>query len=130
MELNSLLAAHHRNCQLFLRKICQQQENYMRLPTLTGVERASSQLIPYHRETPLVRAELISSALKADVWLKNETVSPNGCFKLRGALIDILRAMDHSPITRLVTSSTGNHGQGVAYAGRLLNLPVTIFLPR
>ena len=28
----------------------------MRLPTLAGVERASSQLIPFHRETPLVRA--------------------------------------------------------------------------
>ena len=70
------------------------------------------------------------SALDADVWLKNETVSPIGCFKLRGALIDVLRAMDRHPITRLVTSSSGNHGQGVAYAGRLLNLPVTVFLPK
>jgi threonine dehydratase len=102
----------------------------MRLPTLAGVEQAMSELAPYHRETPVERSDLLSRALDADVWLKNETVSPIGCFKLRGALVDVLRAMNCRSITRLVTSSTGNHGQGVAYAGRLLNLPVTVFLPR
>jgi threonine dehydratase len=102
----------------------------MRLPTLAGVERALAELAPHHRETPLERSELLSRALDADVWLKNETVSPIGCFKLRGALVDVLRAMQSRSITKLVTSSSGNHGQGVAYAGRLVNLPVTVFLPK
>ncbi len=102
----------------------------MDLPTLAGVERAQAELAPYHRETPLERSELLSRALDADVWLKNETVSPIGCFKLRGALVDVLRTMRRQSITKLVASSSGNHGQAVAYAGRLVNLPVTVFLPK
>lgn len=43
--------------------------------------------------------------------------------------MDVLRARTRGSLSRLVASSSGNHGQGVAYAGRLLNIPVTIFLP-
>jgi threonine dehydratase len=103
----------------------------MRLPDVAGVERALAEIRPYHPETPLIRSELLSLEFDADVWLKNETVTPIGCFKLRGALTDVLRAKERNGhLSRLVTSSSGNHGQGVAYAGRLLDIPVTIFLPQ
>ena len=101
----------------------------MRLPTIEGVKRALDEVRPYLPETPLVHSELLSQAFSADVWLKNETVSPIGCFKLRGALTDISRMITGGARRPLVTSSSGNHGQGVAYAGRLLKLPVTVFLP-
>ena len=64
----------------------------MPLPTIDGVRRAISNP-PYLHETPLVRSLLLSDAFGADVWLKNETVSAIGCFKLRGALVDVLRAV-------------------------------------
>lgn len=87
---------------------------------------AAERLAPYARPTPLVRALLLSRDLDCDMWVKNETVSPVASFKWRGALNDILR----DPNARgVVTSSTGNHGQGVAWAARATGLPAHIFLP-
>jgi threonine dehydratase len=101
-----------------------------RLPHLTGIERAAAALRPHLPPTPLVRAELLSRALGADVWIKNETVSPIASFKLRGALTAVLRARDVGARPGAVTSSTGNHGQGVAYAARVAGWPAHVFLPR
>jgi threonine dehydratase len=98
----------------------------LELPTLEGIERAQEQLAPHMDNTPLVRCELLSRAFDADVWIKNETVTPIASFKLRGALTHLLRAQDPQGA---VTSSTGNHGQGVAFGARLLGLPSHIFLP-
>lgn len=100
-----------------------------RLPSLQGIEDALHQIRPFLSETPLVRSELLSQLLAADIWIKNETVSPIACFKLRGALTELLRAQSYGAISTAVTSSTGNHGQGVAYAARLLGIPAHIFLP-
>lgn len=99
------------------------------MPTVEGVRAAAGQLAPYLAPTPLVRSELLSRAFAAEVWLKNETVAPIASFKLRGALVALSRAVAKGPVSRAVTSSTGNHGQGVAYAARLLGLPADIFLP-
>jgi threonine dehydratase len=99
------------------------------LPSLQGIENALARIRPHQLETPLVRSELLSRALRADVWLKNETVSPIASFKMRGALCALLRAGEARQLTGAVTSSTGNHGQGVAYAARVLGLPADIFLP-
>lgn len=101
----------------------------MELPSLAGIEDAAARLRPHLAETPLIRSELLSRALDAEIWLKNETVTPIASFKMRGALIDILRRHEREPIEKVVTSSTGNHGQGVAYAARLLGLQADIFLP-
>jgi len=101
----------------------------MDLPTLAGVREAEGRIRPHLPETPLVRSEILCRALGAEVWLKLETVTPIASFKLRGALAAISRAMDGGGIASACTSSTGNHGQGVAYAARLLGLPAEIFLP-
>jgi threonine dehydratase len=100
----------------------------IRLPHLAGIEQARAALQGHLPETPLVRSELLSRALLADVWLKNETVSPIASFKLRGALTALLRAGDGSA-AEAVTSSTGNHGQGVAAAARAVGVPAHVFLP-
>lgn len=98
-------------------------------PSLTGIEAAAAQIRPYLPETPLIRSEGLSRALRADVWLKVETMSPIGSFKLRGAINALIRARVRARPSGAVTSSTGNHGQGVAYAARLLGLTSDIFLP-
>jgi threonine dehydratase len=96
---------------------------------LAGIEAARATLGRHLPETPLVRSELLSRALRADVWLKNETVSPIASFKLRGALTALLRARDRGDASEAVTSSTGNHGQGVAAAARTARVAAHIFLP-
>jgi threonine dehydratase len=101
----------------------------MRLPHLAGIEAAHAAVRGHLPETPLVRSELLSRALRADVWLKNETVSPIASFKLRGALTALQRVRDGRARAAAVTSSTGNHGQGVAAAARAVGAPAHIFLP-
>jgi threonine dehydratase len=93
---------------------------------LIDVDAAAARLAPYARPTPLVPALLVSRDLDCDLRVKNETVSPIASFKWRGALNDILRAGTRSDV---VTSSTGNHGQGVAWAARTTGVAAHIFLP-
>ena len=101
----------------------------MQHPTLAGIEKALPLVHAHMAPTPLVRAELLSQALDAEIWLKNETVTPIASFKLRGALACLARAHAKGALTGAVTASTGNHGQGVAYAARALGAPADIFLP-
>lgn len=89
------------------------------------VRAAAARLAPYAHPTPLVRSLLLSRELGCDLWIKNETVSPVASFKWRGALNAILR----EPAEAVVTSSTGNHGQGVAWAARVAGIPAHVFLP-
>jgi threonine dehydratase len=93
---------------------------------LIDFDAAAARLAPYARPTPLVPALLLSRDLDCDLRVKNETVSPIASFKWRGALNDILRAGTRSDV---VTSSTGNHGQGVAWAARTTGVAAHIFLP-
>jgi len=90
---------------------------------------AAERLARYVPPTPLVRALLLSRDLECDVWVKNETVSPIASFKWRGALNDILRGAAGSQPAGVVTSSTGNHGQGVAWAARVTGIRAHVFLP-
>lgn len=88
------------------------------------VARAAERLAPYANPTPLVRSLLLSRDLGCELWVKNETVSPVASFKWRGALNDVLREP-----ADVVTSSTGNHGQGVAWAARVAGVAAHVFLP-
>jgi threonine dehydratase len=85
---------------------------------------AAARLARYARPTPLVRSLLLSRELNCDLWVKNETVSPIASFKWRGALTAIDGSSD------VVTSSTGNHGQGVAWAAGVMGVRAHVFLPR
>lgn len=97
-------------------------------PDLEDIHQAAKVIRPSLPITPLLRSELISDALDAEVWLKYETVTPIASFKIRGALNAVAYARDKG-ITGVVASSTGNHGQGVAYAARLTGLDADVFLP-
>ena len=90
-----------------------------------AIRAAAERLAPYALPTPLVRALLLSHDLGCNVFVKNETVSPIASFKWRGALNAILRERPRG----VVTSSTGNHGQGVAWAAGVVGIPAHIFLP-
>ena len=80
-------------------------------------------------ETPLTRSEILSRAFDADIWLKNECASPIASFKLRGALCDLVRARERGAPEGVVASSSGNHGQGVAWCARRLGGAADIFVP-
>lgn len=65
----------------------------------------------------------------AEIWLKLESLQPIGSFKLRGAANAVLSAPPEEVARGLVTTSTGNMAQGVAWMARQLGVPATIVVP-
>ena len=78
--------------------------------------------------TRLERAASLSEPGR-DLYLKLELELPTGSFKVRGAVHSLSENLARRPVREVVAASTGNHGAAVAYAGRLLGVPATIFLP-
>ena len=78
-------------------------------------------------KTPLVRLHLDDAP--AEIWLKLESLQPIGSFKLRGAANAILSAPRAELAEGVVTTSTGNMAQGVAFMARALGIPATIVVP-
>jgi threonine dehydratase len=98
----------------------------MHLPTYADVVAAREFIRPHLHKTPLVRVDKLSEELGCDYYAKLENLQPTGAFKVRGGvnLVGNIREA-----TTLITASTGNHGQSIAYAGRLFGLPVIIYAP-
>ena len=99
----------------------------MRRPALADVFEARRFLEPYLRPTPLVQRPAVSEAIGVPVWLKCESFLPTAAFKVRGGLNLVGR--DPTARNGVYSASTGNHGQSIAYAGRVFGVPVTIFVP-
>ena len=95
--------------------------------TLDDVVAARDFLGAHLSPTPLLRREGLSAALGLDVWLKCESLLPTGAFKVRGGLNLVGR--DPSAKAGIIAASTGNHGQSLAYAGKVFGVPVTIVVP-
>jgi L-serine/L-threonine ammonia-lyase len=86
--------------------------------------------MPLHVETPLIESAPLGRAHGgARVWLKLESLQPTGSFKIRGVGLSCERAA-RAGATRFVSSSGGNAGVAVAWAGRVLGVPTTVFVPR
>jgi len=96
------------------------------LPTSKDVLAAAERIRSHVPVSPLFLSPGLSDLLGAEVWIKADCVSVLSAFKLRGALNHLLAA---PPAEAAVTSSTGNHGQGVAYAARLLGRRSDVFVP-
>ena len=101
----------------------------MQAPTYAEVVAAREFISPYLLRTPLVRSEKISAAIGCDYYLKLENLQPVGAFKVRGGVNLVGQAAREGRNETLVTASTGNHGQSIAYAGRIFNTRVIIYAP-
>ncbi|WP_313431971.1 pyridoxal-phosphate dependent enzyme [Pseudomonas sp.] len=81
-----------------------------------------------HIQTPLLESRPLSLAAGRSVWLKIDALQPCGSFKLRG--VGHACEVHHARGARhFVSSSGGNAGLAVAYAGRKLGVPVTVVVP-
>ena len=97
---------------------------------LAAVEAAARRIAPHLRHTPLLDAgPLPGGAAGSRLRLKLENLQVTGSFKARGATHKVLTLPGETVSRGLVTASGGNHGLGVAFAGRLAGSPVTIYLP-
>ena len=66
---------------------------------------------------------------EARLFLKPENQQPIGAFKLRGAYNKIASLTEAERKRGVITYSSGNHAQGVAYAARALNTKAVIVMP-
>jgi threonine dehydratase len=80
--------------------------------------------------TPHYAWPLLEAATGVEVVVKHENHTPIGAFKVRGGLVYVDRLMRARPqVAGIVSATTGNHGQSLAFAGRRLGLKVTIVVP-
>jgi L-serine/L-threonine ammonia-lyase len=84
--------------------------------------------MPLHHRTPLLPSLPLQARVGHPVWLKMESAQPSASFKLRGMGLACERAVARGA-SRLVSSSGGNAGYAVAWAGRTLGVPVTVVVP-
>lgn len=80
--------------------------------------------------TPVVQCEAIDDRCQANVLLKCENLQKVGAFKARGASNAILSLSDKQAQRGVVTHSSGNHAQAVAFAARSRGIPAYIVMPR
>ena len=79
----------------------------------------------------VVRTPLLSASWAArPLWLKAESLQPTGAFKLRGASYAVSALTAEQRRGGVVTHSSGNHAQAVAYAARAAGCPATVVMPR
>ncbi len=79
--------------------------------------------------TPLVYSPTFSARTGAHIYLKLEGMQKAGSFKVRGATNRILSRRTEIGKKGVIAASAGNHAQGVAVAGNIAGIPVTIVMP-
>jgi threonine dehydratase len=100
------------------------------LPVLTDVLKASKHVYRHLKPTPLYHYAGLSKLAGAEIWVKHENHQPVGAFKIRGGLNLVAGLSAAQKKAGLITASTGNHGQSIAFAGQVNNVPVTIVMPQ
>jgi len=96
---------------------------------LSDVIAAKRRISPYLARTPLYTYPALSELIGAEVWVKHENHLPIGAFKVRGGLNLVAQSTDAEREAGLITASTGNHGQSVAYAARTFGVRAIICVP-
>ncbi len=97
------------------------------LVTLAELRTAQERIAGFAARTPLVA--LHAPGIHGEVWLKNEGAQPIGSFKLRGAANKIAQLKEAERARGVITYSSGNHAQGVAYAARAVRAKAVIVMP-
>src|SRR5512143_3218038 len=99
------------------------------LPTLQDILLARRVIAPYLRPTPLFRYVALDKLSGMQLYVKHENHQPVGAFKIRGGVNLVAQLSDDEKRRGVVTASTGNHGQSVAYAARLFGTKAVIGVP-
>ena len=99
------------------------------LPQFADIEQAAVRLRGVVRELPLAGARWLEDLVGGPVMLVTENLQRAGSFKIRGAYNQIAQLAESERARGVVAASAGNHAQGVAVAGQLLGVKVTVFMP-
>lgn len=101
----------------------------MIVPTFNDVVAARALVSQHLPKTPLVKSWPLSQLLGCDYFAKCENFQPVGAFKVRGGVNLVGTLSDAERRAGIISASTGNHGQSLAFAGRLFGVRVIIYAP-
>lgn len=97
--------------------------------TLADVLAAQRTIRPWLPPTPLHTYAALNEICDAELYIKHENYQPVGAFKVRGGVNFMAHKAQEVRDKGVVTASTGNHGQSIAWAARLFDVPATIVAP-
>jgi threonine dehydratase len=97
--------------------------------TLDAIREAASGLVGVAVRTPLVQVPELAARAGGPVYLKLESQQPTGAFKTRGAWTAVRRLAAERRARGVITYSSGNHGQAVAFAAQRLRTRAVIVMP-
>jgi threonine dehydratase len=97
--------------------------------SIDDIREAAQGLAGVAVRTALVKVEALSDLAGHPVYLKLESQQPSGAFKLRGAWTAVRRLSPEHRRVGVITYSSGNHGQAVAFAAKRMGIRAVIVMP-
>jgi len=98
-------------------------------PGLDDVRLAERTIRPYLARTPLLRYPALDALVGAEVYVKREDCQPTSAFKVRGGLNVVASLTEAERARGVICASTGNLGQGIAYAAKLFGARCIVAVP-
>ena len=101
----------------------------LRVPTLDDVREARERIAPHLQPTPLLDHGALSELVGTEILVKHENHLPTGAFKVRGGVNLVSQLGADERRSGVVTASTGNHGQSIAFAGGRFGVRAIVCVP-
>jgi threonine dehydratase len=99
------------------------------IPTLADVEAARRRIADHLQPTPLYANAALTELVGTEVFVKYENHLPIGAFKVRGGVNLVSQLSEEERRSGVVTASTGNHGQSIAFAARRFGVRAIVCVP-
>lgn len=84
--------------------------------------------MPLHIVSPLLHSQGLTNLLHRNIYVKMDAMQPSGSFKIRGIGYHCQQLYKQGK-RHFISSSGGNAGMAVAYSGKMLKVPVTVYVP-
>lgn len=98
-------------------------------PIYENVIKAEKNIKDIAHITPVLTSNYLNQKLGNEIFFKCENFQKTGAFKFRGSLNALKNLTKEQKNIGVVAFSGGNHAQGIALAGQILNIPTTIVMP-
>ena len=98
-------------------------------PTLPDVIEARGRIAPHIIRTPLHRYRTLDALVGGQVYVKHENHQLLGSFKMRGAVNLVSQLTEEQKAGGIIVASSGNFGQGIAYAAGIFGVEAFVVLP-
>ena len=98
--------------------------------TLNDIYKARRIVNRYLPRTPLAMSPILSKRLVFEAYVKCENLQPIGVFKVRGGVNLVSKLSEEEKRRGVITASTGNHGQSIAYAASLFGVKAIVAVPQ